>query len=311
MAADKNQTRFLLEELRARLHVLNRQYYIEDKPGASDGEYDALFAELLSLEAAHPDLVSRDSPSQRVGAPLSGRFIEVTHGVAMLSLNNANTAQERASFFNRVEKESAHVEAYFCEPKLDGLAISLTYDNGHLVRAATRGDGHTGEDVSHTVRTIKDVPLRLSRDVDGRVQVRGEVVLPLKAFARMNLEAEQEGKRLFANPRNACAGTIRQLDPKVAAARALSFFAYALVGEEGGPFRIPTQKESLDFLEELGFRVNSRNAVCTSTDEVERYIADIERQRADLPYEIDGVVVKVNSLATQNPALLVPPKNSP
>ena len=289
------------ESLKSKIHHYNTQYHTLDAPVVSDMVYDALFAELLAFEQAHPDLVSDDSPSQRVGAaPLAG-FSQVQHSVPMLSLSNAFSDKDVMAFAKRIYDRIGQQDElpFMCEPKLDGLAVSLRYEGGKLITAATRGDGQTGEDITQNVKTIKNVPLVLSGEFPDVIEVRGEVILPLSGFNRLNADAQKRGEKIFANPRNAAAGSLRQLDSTVTAKRPLSFLAYG-VGEVPGDYLAPTHSGVLKQLEGMGFSL-PKNAACVTGPqgclEHYRHLSEIRR---DLPYEIDGVVYKVDDRALQD-----------
>jgi len=292
-----------IQELRDQINHHNYLYYVLDEPSLPDAEYDRLMRELQALESDHPELVTSDSPTQRVGgAPLSG-FTEVQHERPMLSLDNAMNAEEFAAFDQRVRdrlKSSEEIE-YACEPKLDGLAISLLYINGLLERAATRGDGETGEDVTQNVRTIKNIPLRLiGEDVPERIEIRGEVYMPKGGFEAYNERAREQGEKVFANPRNAAAGSLRQLDSSITAKRPLEFCAYSLgvVSEE---YTLPeTHSATLEQIQQWGLRINEEMRVVTGRENAEKFFAGLGEKRLSLGYEIDGTVFKVNSLALQN-----------
>ena len=283
------------EELRRIIREHDYYYYVLDQPQISDAEYDELMRELMDLEQRIPELVSDDSPTQRVGGtPLRG-FNTVTHQTPLLSLSNAMSEEELLDFDRRLRQVLGKV-TYVVEPKIDGLTIALVYENGRLVSGATRGDGIRGEDVTANLRTIKEIPLRLRREVP-RLEVRGEAYMSLRAFERLNREREARGESLFASPRNAAAGSIRQLDPQVTASRSLKVFIYAILSQEGG--RVESQWESLDYLKELGFPVNPWRTLCPSINEVIQACREGLERRERLPYEIDGMVVKVNLLEQQ------------
>ena len=286
-------------ELRRELNYHNHRYYTLDAPEISDGEYDALFRELQTIEANHPELLTPDSPTQRVGGDPSPAFTEVQHARPMLSLGNAFDADELAAWHRRVTGllDGASFEMV-CELKIDGLAVSLTYENGVLVQGATRGNGTTGEDVTRNLRTIRTIPLTLEGSVPPVLEVRGEVYLPIEEFRRLNREREERGEQLYANPRNTGAGTIRQLDPKVTAARNMQIWAYSL-GDPQAPGMPGDHWDALMWLRELGFRINPENRRCSTLDEVMDYYHYWLERRHGLPYEADGVVVKVSSLAMQ------------
>jgi DNA ligase (NAD+) len=275
-------------------------YYVLNAPEIPDAEYDRLFRELQGLEARYPELVTPDSPTQRVGGAPAAEFREIRHRVPMLSLNNAFTEEDVANFDRRV-REGLGLERveYNCEPKFDGLAISLVYENGVLVTGATRGDGTTGEDVTANVRTIAAIPLRLYATHPPRLlEVRGEVLMLRRDFEQLNREQREKGEKEFANPRNAAAGSLRQLDPKITASRRLTFFAYALGAVEG--VRLPrTQSEVLDWLSSLHFPVTKDRRVVRGLDGLLAYYREMGSRRPTLPFDIDGVVYKVNELAAQ------------
>ncbi len=287
-------------ELRALLDHHSYRYYVLDDPEISDAEYDRLFAELVAIEHERPDLARADSPTQRVGARPSAAFAPVVHGQAMLSLGNVFTDQELADFDRRVRERLGHDDVhYVAEPKLDGLAVSLRYENGVLVRAATRGDGTTGEDVTANVRTIRACPLRLRGHAPPRVlEARGEVYLPREGFLRLNENQIAQGGKPFANPRNAAAGSLRQLDPAVSAQRPLRVFCYG-IGEWLGGQAPASQEALLAMLAELGLPVNPERRTVVGYEGCLQYYEDLGRRRADLPYEIDGVVYKVNEVVEQ------------
>ena len=295
-----------LQQLREQLHELSYNYYVLDAASSSDADYDRLYAELLDLEAQFPDLVTSDSPSQRVGATASSKFASVRHSVPMLSLSNANDSDALRAFYTRVQRDLTKRELLaadaeldlFCEPKLDGLAIAIRYQNGVFAQAATRGDGELGEDVSHTVRTIGSVPMRLRSAAPKVLEVRGEVIFPISEFNATNERALEQGGKLFANPRNAAAGSIRQLQPRVAAERQLQFVAYALVLDESTN-ELREHQQTLAALHAWGFRVNALNKLCRGLAEVQSYLQELSKQRESLDYEIDGAVIKVNDLYYQ------------
>lgn len=291
-----------IEQLRTQLNEHNYQYYVLDEPLVTDSEYDRLFRQLQQLEKDHPEYLSPDSPTQRVGAAPLAEFSQVTHDVPMLSLDNAFDDTEFTMFHRRVLERLNIQEAieYACEPKLDGLAVSLRYEEGHLVRAATRGDGYMGEDITQNVRTIRAIPLQLrGNDYPSLLEVRGEVFMPKSSFNALNERASQAGEKLFANPRNAAAGSLRQLDPSITAERQLSFYCYGLgaVAWESWPWK--THSETLAQLKQWGIRVNELSQVANSFEECCHYYQSLLQQRASLSYEIDGVVFKVNSYALQ------------
>jgi DNA ligase (NAD+) len=281
-------------ELRAALEDANHRYYILDEPAISDAEYDAMLRELLELEALHPELRTPDSPTQRVGATPSERFAPFEHSQPMLSLANAFDEGELRAFDERVRKLAAAPLAYVCELKIDGLAIALDYRDGVLVRGGTRGDGRIGEDVTPNLRTVPTIPLRL-RESGAFLEARGEVYIKKSDFEKLNAQREREGLPVFANPRNAASGGMRQLDPKLTAQRRLSFFAYAVA--QGPPLK--TQSDALAFLRTAGFAVNDHIEPAAGVDEVIAFCRRWEAARDTLDYEIDGVVIKVDDLALQ------------
>src|SRR5467141_3314628 len=282
------------EELRARLRDASHRYYVLDAPTLSDAEYDRLFRELEQLEADHPDLITPDSPTRRVGAAPSEKFAKVTHGRQMMSLANAMTEDEFLEFDARVHRMLGEEPVrYVVEPKLDGLAVTLRYENGRLVQGATRGDGLTGEDVTANLRTIKMVPLQLGGRPPAVLEARGEVFINKRDFVRMNEEREKAGEPTFVNPRNCAAGSLRQLDPRITAARPLGIFFYE-TGDTPG-LELETHWEKLLLVRELGLRTNPENALCESLPEVKAKYRRMLAMRHELPYEIDGSVIKVDS----------------
>ncbi len=286
-------------ELRDALDYHNYRYYVLDDPEISDADYDRLFAELVALEGARPDLARPDSPTQRVGARPSATFAPVVHGQAMLSLANVFSEQELADFDRRVRERLGHDDVlYVAEPKFDGLAVSLRYEEGLLVRAATRGDGATGEDVTANVRTIRSCPLRLRGAAPRVLEVRGEIYMPRDGFLRLNAAQVAQGGKPFANPRNAAAGSLRQLDPAISAQRPLRLFCYG-TGEWSGGTPARSQDQLLACLADLGLPVSPERRVVTGYDGCLGYYMDLGRRRARLAYEIDGVVYKVNDVAEQ------------
>ena len=287
-------------ELRRELNYHNLRYYQMDDPVISDGQYDALLRELQEIEREHPELQTVDSPTLRVGGDPSPAFSEVQHARPMLSLGNAFDFEELEAWHRRVTGllDGAPFEMV-CELKIDGLAVSLIYENGVLVQGATRGNGTTGEDVTRNLRTIRTIPLSLKGFVPMNLEVRGEVFLPIEEFRRLNEERAERGEPLYANPRNTGAGTIRQLDPKVTAARNMQIWVYSLNSTEGVE-SIESHWEALKWLENVGFRINPKNKRCDSLEEVRDYYQTWLERRHDLPYEVDGVVVKVSPLALQD-----------
>ena len=284
-----------IEQLKEQLNRWSHEYYVEDKPTATDAEYDKAYHELLALEKEHPEFVTADSPTQRVGGEVLEQFQKVTHTNPMLSLSNAFSKEDLEEFDARLRKLTNRAIEYVCELKIDGLSIALTYQNGQLQLGATRGDGTTGEDVTGNVRTIKSVPLSLKEPWN--IEVRGECYMPKKSFVALNESREEEGLEVFANPRNAAAGSLRQLNPKIAAKRNLSVFLYSSPSVE--ELNVSTQEELLKKMAEIGFVTNPERLKCQTIDEVWNYIETIGAKRQELPYEIDGMVIKVNDFATQ------------
>jgi DNA ligase (NAD+) len=291
-----------IESLREEIRRHDELYHVHDNPEISDTEYDLLFARLRQLEEENPHLMTPDSPTRRVGGQPAEGFDEYTHRRPMLSLDNSYNIDDLRAFDERCRRlADGRPFEYVAELKIDGLSVSLHYEGGVLVRGVTRGDGRRGEDVTQNVRTIRSIPLRLRGDageLSGEVEVRGEAYLPRQVFERINAEREEEGAPRFANPRNAAAGTIRQLDPKIVAARRLDMFPYDCLTGERKPFA--THWQSFEWLERAGFRLNPHRALCATIDEVIAFCNQMELRRDELGYEIDGVVVKVNSTALQD-----------
>ncbi len=285
-----------IAQLRETIDAHNYRYHVLDDPKITDAEYDQLLRQLQQLEAAFPDLVTPDSPTQRVGGAPLPHFEKVAHPIPMLSLSNAFNEQELREFDQRI-KRATGVEriSYMCELKIDGLAISLRYENGRFAQGSTRGDGSVGEDITQNLKTIRAIPLRLRRPVD--LEVRGEAYLPKKEFMRINREREETGEALFANPRNAAAGSLRQLDPKITAKRALSVFMYGIA--DSAELDVRQQSAMLDDLSELGLKVNNERQLVHSIDDVLDYIDRWQAHRAELDYEIDGIVIKVDDFSLQ------------
>ncbi|MCG3862469.1 MULTISPECIES: NAD-dependent DNA ligase LigA [unclassified Photobacterium] len=287
--------------LRQQLDYHGHRYYVEDNPEIPDAEYDRMMQQLLKIEAEHPEWITVDSPSQRVGGAALEGFTQVKHEIAMLSLDNAFNDDDLRAFQKRLQDRlrSGAAFSYCCEPKLDGLAVSLMYEKGVLVQAATRGDGATGENITHNVRTIRAIPLKLQGDDwPERLEVRGEVFMPKKGFDELNAKALKKGDKAFANPRNAAAGSLRQLDPKITATRPLSFYAYA-VGVVDGRELADTQYERLCQLKAWGLPMCPEIRKVDSIEEVIAYHQSIGEKRQSLGYEIDGVVIKVDDVDTQ------------
>ncbi len=296
------QAQAKVEELRKEIEYHNYRYYVLDDPEISDAEYDRLMRELIELESAYPELVEPNSPSQRVGAPPLTEFSSVAHTIPMLSLANAMTADEVVEFDKRVKKLLAvpHVE-YVMEVKIDGLAVELVYESGSFSLGSTRGDGYTGEDITQNLKTIKSIPMRLIKSpgmaVPERLEVRGEIYIGKEEFRELNKRRELSGKPLFANPRNAASGSVRQLDPKITAGRRLNIFCYAAGEITGVTFE--THSQFLGQLKKWGFRVNPYTKLCKSLDDLISYYNYIHDIRETIPYEIDGTVIKVNRLDYQ------------
>jgi DNA ligase (NAD+) len=293
---NKQEIKQKIEDLRAELDRYNYEYHVLDKPTISDQEYDQKMRELIELEEANPVFFSEDSPTQRVGGKPLDEFVKVEHTIPMLSLGNAFSEQDLRDFDRRVKEGSgvSNVQ-YVCELKIDGLAISLRYVDGKFVRGATRGDGKVGEDITQNLKTIKSIPLKINETET--IEVRGEAFMPKNSFLSLNKAREENGEELFANPRNAAAGSLRQLDPKIAASRKLDAFIYAVGEWEAG--EIESHSERLDYLKKLGFKVNPETKVCKSIDEVIEFINYWTIHRPELNYEIDGIVIKVDQIEIQ------------
>ncbi len=291
------------EELRRLIEHHNYLYYVLDRPEISDAQYDALMRELLDLEARYPQLVTPDSPTQRVGAAPLPEFGSVPHRTPMLSLDNAYSIEELRAWELRLRRLlPGEALRYVAELKIDGLAVSLEYEGGRLARGATRGDGFTGEDVTQNLKTIRSIPLRLRTDQPVSLDVRGEVYMVKSEFARLNEERARRGEPLFANPRNAAAGSVRQLDARITASRPLNIWCYGIGALEGLPDPPATHWERLELLRRLGLRVNPHVQRCESLDEVVEYIRHWESRRHELDYETDGIVIKLDDLSQQERA---------
>lgn len=290
-----------IAQLTAELNQHNYRYYVDDSPSIPDAEYDRLLHKLKALETEHPQFCLADSPTQRVGGQALAKFEQIQHLKPMLSLDNVFDEAEFSAFNQRIVDRTGKDLSYCCEPKLDGLAVSIVYRNGVFERAATRGDGQTGEDISENVRTIKSIPLKLRGDnLPELVEVRGEVIMPHKAFEALNERARAKGEKLFVNPRNAAAGSLRQLDSKITASRALGFYAYALGVVEPETWALAdSHYGQLEQLRSWGVPVSQEVKVCSSVAEVMAYYTDIQQRRSALAFEIDGVVIKVNQIAHQ------------
>jgi len=291
-----------IDTLRQDLRRYEYEYHVLDNPTIPDAEYDRLFHQLKALETAHPELITADSPTQRVGAkPLSG-FAQIRHEIPMLSLDNAFSDEEFYAFVKRIEDRLIRLPeplTFCCEPKLDGLAVSILYVNGVLTQAATRGDGTTGEDITANIRTIRNIPLQLLMDNQpARLEVRGEVFMPHEGFEHLNQQALEKGEKTFANPRNAAAGSLRQLDPQITSKRPLVLNAYGIGIAEG--VDLPnTHYDRLQWLKSIGIPVNPEIRLCNGTDEVLDFYRDIQNKRSALGYDIDGTVLKINDIALQ------------
>jgi DNA ligase (NAD+) len=298
-----------IERLRDEIRHHEYRYYVLDDPEIPDAQFDQLMNRLKKIEAEHPELITPDSPTQRVGGKPREGFVKVPHSVQMLSLDNAYSEEELRSWERRVHELSGRTTVEFvCELKLDGMSLALRYESGKLARGITRGDGSTGEDVTSNVRTVRSVPLSIAPEklkkagIPPNFEVRGEMLMPIASFKRMNEEREKHGLSVFANPRNATAGTVRQLEPSITAQRRLDFFAYILIATGEGTRMtsvFENQWETLNALDSAGFKVNPRRALAKNFDEVWEFIGQWEEKRDSLPYEIDGVVVKVNDVALQ------------
>src|SRR4051812_13316768 len=294
-----------ISALRAEIERHNRLYYVEDAPEITDAEYDRLFRELQALETEHPELASADSPTQRVGGAPAKDLASVRHDLPMLSIRTETDTEDTgaANFDARIRRDLGLAPAdapieYSAELKLDGLAISLRYEKGMLVRAATRGDGEVGEDVTANVRTIHSIPLRLARGAPDVLEVRGEIFMTRAAFEKLNRRQAEAGEKLFINPRNTAAGAVRQLDPKITAQRPLSFFAYGY-GVLRGLRPRPRHSDLLDLIVAVGVPVSRERKVVHGAEGLIAYHSEIAKKRDALPFDIDGVVYKVNDLAAQ------------
>ena len=293
-----------LDSLRDRIRYHEHRYYVLDDPQITDAEFDKLMEQLKKLEAEYPDLITPDSPSQRVGGKAREGFLKVRHSSPMLSLDNTYNEDELRGWERRVHELSGRKDVdYVCELKLDGMSLALHYEDGHLARGVTRGDGTTGEDVTLNVRTVRSVPLSIPKEVlktagvPPSFEVRGELLMPIAAFKKLNQEREKQGLATFANPRNFAAGTVRQLEPSITASRRLDYFAYMLL--QNGRTYFPRQWETMNALEKLGFKTNLHRALAKNMEEVWAFIRQWEGKRESLPYEIDGIVIKVDRVSLQ------------
>ena len=284
-----------IQQLTKQLNQYAYEYYVKDNPSVDDAHYDKLYHELVALEQAHPELVQEDSPTQRVGGIILDGFEKAVHDVPLYSLNDVFNKEEIIAFDQRVQKAVGHAVSYTCELKIDGLSVSLRYEEGRFVRGATRGDGSVGENITENLKTVKSIPLRLNQPLT--FEVRGECYMPKASFVKLNQEREEAGLEVFANPRNAAAGSLRQLDTAMAAKRNLSTFLYAVA--DVATIESTTQAEMLEELTNYGFRINPESRVCETIDEVWDFIEEFHEKRVDLPYEIDGVVIKVNDFHLQ------------
>lgn len=283
-------------ELRDELNQYAHEYYVQDQPSVEDFVYDKKYQELVEIETEYPDLITPESPTQRVGGKVLEGFEKVVHDIPLYSLNDVFSKEELIAFDERVKKALGHPVSYCCELKIDGLSISLKYENGVFVQGATRGDGTVGENITENLKTVKSIPLRLKEPLS--IEVRGECYMPKSSFVKLNQQREEEGKEVFANPRNAAAGSLRQLDTRIAAKRNLSTFLYTLA--DFGPLESTTQDHALNEMSRLGFRTNPEHRVCDTIDEVWDYIETFHETRDQLPYEIDGIVIKVNEFDLQD-----------
>ncbi|MFJ7828349.1 NAD-dependent DNA ligase LigA [Psychrobacillus sp. NPDC096623] len=285
-----------VQELHKLLNDYGHAYYVLDDPIVPDAVYDQYLHELIALEEQNPDLILPDSPTHRVGSIVSEGFKKVTHANPMLSLSNAFNEEDLRDFDKRIQGIIDESPTYICELKIDGLAISLLYEDGLLVRGATRGDGTTGEDITSNIKTIRAIPMRLKENVT--LEARGEAYMPKSSFAKLNEERTAQAEVLFANPRNAAAGSLRQLDPKITASRNLSMFVYGM-GGDGEDQNIDNHLDALGFMKKQGLPTNKETRKCTSIEEVLSFIEEWTEKRHDIPYEIDGIVIKVNDYAQQ------------
>src|SRR5580704_10183052 len=305
MASPGKDVEKKIEALREKIRRHEYLYYVVDNPEISDAEFDRLMQQLKDLEAKHPDLITADSPTQRVGGKPREGFVKVPHSSPMLSLDNTYSEEELRDWERRVHELSGRSDAdYVCELKLDGMSLALIYEDGKLVRGITRGDGSVGEDVTLNVRTVRSVPLSIPKEklkkagIPADFEIRGELLMPLAAFKRMNDERESKGLSLFANPRNATAGTVRQLESRVTAERRLDYFSYMLLRD--GRTYFDRHSKTLDALDAAGFKVNRNRKLVHSMEEVWAFIQQWAGKRESLAYEIDGIVVKVDRTALQD-----------
>ncbi|KOO41221.1 NAD-dependent DNA ligase LigA [Priestia koreensis] len=293
---DFEQAKTRVQELHELLNQYNYDYHVLDQPSVPDAEYDQRLHELIKLEQEYPELLVAHSPTQRVGGQILDAFEKVEHRTPMLSLGNAFNEEDLRDFDRRVRQAVGDRFSYVCELKIDGLAISLRYENGYFVQGATRGDGTIGEDITANLKTIRSIPLHISDE--HTLEVRGEAYMPKKSFEKLNKVKEENGEMLFANPRNAAAGSLRQLDPKIAAKRSLDIFLYAMA--DAGKTGVRSHSEGLDLLDQLGFKTNQNRRKCATIEEVLAYVEEWSAKRPDLAYEIDGIVIKVDSFDQQD-----------
>ncbi|HKK62783.1 MAG TPA: NAD-dependent DNA ligase LigA, partial [Bacteroidales bacterium] len=294
---DESSAKIRIEALRASLHRHNYLYYVKAAPEISDFEFDLLLQELETLEKKHPQFADENSPTKRVGSDITSGFTQVEHTIPMLSLGNTYNREEVKEFTTRIKKSIEDPVAFSCELKYDGVAISLTYENGRLIRAVTRGDGVAGDDVTSNIRTIRSIPLILEgKDFPDRFEVRGEVIMPLEGFRKMNEQREKKGDQLFANPRNATAGTLKMQNSSVVAKRPLDCYLYSVAMDQP---MFETHYDGLAALEKWGFKVPPYGRLVNKLDDVFAFIEHWEAERSSLPFEIDGVVLKVNALQQQ------------
>jgi len=293
-----------IEARREKIRHHEYRYYVLDDPEMSDADFDKLMNELKRLEAEHPELITPDSPTQRVGGKPRDGFVKAKHSSPMLSLDNAYSEEELRDWERRVHELTGRTDLeYMCELKLDGMSLALVYSDGRLERGVTRGDGTTGEDVTSNVRTVRSIPLTIAKDklkkagIPTDFEVRGEMLMPLAAFRKLNEERERQGLATFANPRNFTAGTVRQLEPSITAQRRMDFFAYMLLKD--GRTYFDRQSKTMDALELAGFKVNPNRKLAKNLAEVWKFIQSWESKRESLPYEIDGIVIKVDRTALQ------------
>ncbi|MFZ2841585.1 MAG: NAD-dependent DNA ligase LigA, partial [Trichococcus flocculiformis] len=284
-----------IETLKTLLNRYSYEYYVLDKPSISDKEYDQQYQELEKLEKAHPELITTDSPTQRIGGTILPGFTKVQHDSPMLSLGNAFNQEDLLQFHQRISKLTDQPLQYMCELKIDGLAVSLKYENGLFVQGATRGDGNIGEDITQNLRTVKAIPLRLNEPLT--FEVRGECYMPKASFVQLNADRDEKGLEIFANPRNAAAGSLRQLDASIAASRNLNIYLYNATNFE--QLAVETQDALLNRLAQVGLRTNPERRLFDSIEEVWAFTEEIAAKRKDLPYEIDGIVIKVNAFSAQ------------